>query len=199
TFERARIGGDPGRIDRQRAFARDCANIGGAVGPRKQLGGLERPIRLAAFQNRASAGTCPPVSKTRLCPFSPKTAGKGSQAAAQPGGAAIGGEAAIAPITADLRRELVMQCKAAARQGFERRAVAPVQGKKAASLTRRRAGEPRSFDDGRGDTAAAEEISDGGADHAAAADQYTHRPPQEIARAAKFQQKRNPRPTGAGA
>src|SRR5947209_6316881 len=113
-------------------------------------------------------------------------------AAAQPGGAAIGGEAAIAPITADLRRELVMQCKAAARQGFERRAVAPVQGKKAASLTRRRAGEPRSFDDGRGDTAAAEEISDGGADHAAAADQYTHRPPQEIARAAKFQQKRDP-------
>src|SRR5437764_5710847 len=36
TFERARIGGYPGRIDRQRAFARDCANIGGAVCPRKQ-------------------------------------------------------------------------------------------------------------------------------------------------------------------
>jgi hypothetical protein len=55
-------------------------------------------------------------------------------AIAQPGGAAISGEAAIAAVAADLRRKPSVQCKAAACQRFQRRAVAPVQGEEAACL-----------------------------------------------------------------
>ena len=55
------------------------------------------------------------------------------------GEAAIGGEAAIAPIAADLFRQARVQGKAAPRQRLERAAVAPVERQEAARLAGRRA------------------------------------------------------------
>jgi hypothetical protein len=90
------------------------------------------------------------------------------------GDAAIGGEAPIAPVAADLLGEPRVQCKAAPHEGRERGAVAPVERQKPAGLAGGRAGDPGPLDDGRFDPSAAQEIGDRGADHAAPANQHTH-------------------------
>ena len=60
---------------------------------------------------------------------------------------AEGVEAAIAPIHTDLFRQARVQREAAARQRLERRAVAPVQRKKAARLAGGGTGDVRPLDD----------------------------------------------------
>ena len=90
------------------------------------------------------------------------------------GDAAIGGEAAIAPVAADFLGEAGVQRKTAPRERLERRAVAPVERQKAAGFAGGGTGEPGALDDGRLDPAAAQEIGDRGADDAAATNQHTH-------------------------
>ena len=88
---------------------------------------------------------------------------------------AMGGQAAVAPVAADLLRQPSVQRKTPPGERFERGPVAPVEGEEAARFAGSRAGHARPFDDRRCDPAADQEISDRGADHAAAANQNTHR------------------------
>ena len=67
-----------------------------------------------------------------------------------------------------------MQREAAPRQRVERTAGAPVEREETAGLARRCGGDFGALNDGHGDTAAAEEISGAGADHATAADHDVH-------------------------
>ena len=76
------------------------------------------------------------------------------------GEAAIGGQAPVAPIAAELLRQLGMQRKAPPREGFERGAVAPVERQKATRFAGGRAGQTGAFDNGRLDPAAAQKIGD---------------------------------------
>ena len=67
-----------------------------------------------------------------------------------------------------------MQREAAAGQGVERTAGAPVERQEAARLAGGRAGDPRALDDDDLDAAPGQEIGGAGSDHAAAANQDTH-------------------------
>ncbi len=87
---------------------------------------------------------------------------------------AVGGEAAIAPIAADLAGQAGVKREAAPRQRFERRPVAPVERQEPAGFAGRRVRDPGALDHRHLDAAAAQEIRDCGADDAAAANQDTH-------------------------
>jgi hypothetical protein len=91
--------------------------------------------------------------------------------------AAIGCQPAIAPVAPGLLREFGMHREAAAGESGERGPVAPVEGQKPARLARRRAPDRGALDDGRGNPPAAQKVGDRGADHAAAANQNPHNPP----------------------
>ena len=84
-------------------------------------------------------------------------------------------EAAIAPVAAEFLGEFGVQSEAAPGEWCQRRAVAPVEGEKAAGLAGGRAGDAGTFDEHGLDLPLAEEVGDAGADHAAAADHDTHR------------------------
>ena len=79
----------------------------------------------------------------------------------------IGGHAAVAPIARNLVRQGGVKPETSPRQRIERRAGAPVERQKSASLARCRRGHLGPFDDDDVDPAASEEIRDAGADHAA--------------------------------
>src|SRR4029077_1843020 len=72
------------------------------------------------------------------------------------GDAAIGLEAAVAPIALDPLREFGVQGKAPPRERLERSSIAPVLGQKPARLAGGRASDARPFDDRRPDAAAAQ-------------------------------------------
>src|SRR5262249_40627824 len=90
------------------------------------------------------------------------------------GEARVGGEAAKTPVAADLFGEAGMQREAPAGQRFERRPVAPIDCQKSSGLAARRARQSGPLDHDRLHAAAAEEIGDRSADHAAAADHHPH-------------------------
>jgi hypothetical protein len=101
-----------------------------------------------------------------------------SPAAAGPraGIAAVGVEAAIAPVVCSLLGEARMESEAAPREGRKGRAIAPVQGEKTARLAGRRVGNASPLNDDGFRPAPGEEPSNRGADDATAADQDTHGP-----------------------
>jgi len=73
------------------------------------------------------------------------------------------------------RRQPSVQGKTPSCEGVERGSVAPVEGEETARPAGSRAPQTGAFDDDRLDPAAAQEISDRGADHAAPANQHPHR------------------------
>src|SRR5215471_17634823 len=93
----------------------------------------------------------------------------------KPGEPSIGIKPAIAPIACNLLRQLGMQCKAAPRQRCQWRALAPIAREKNTGFSGGGASNAGAFEYDGLNAAAAEEISDRGADHPASADQHIHR------------------------
>ena len=89
-------------------------------------------------------------------------------------GPGIGGKRPIIPFGADLLGQAGVQGKAAPCERFERCPVAPVQCQETARFAGRGTSEPGAIDDDCLDPAAAQEISDRGADHSTAANQHAH-------------------------
>ena len=128
----------------------------------------------AGMNLRRGFGRAQPLAHAHAGRQPAEIIGAGAARAGRRPTAAIGVEPAIAPVAPDLLGEPGMQREAAAGQRAERRAVAPVERQKAARLARRRACDRDALDDGRMNPAAAQEIGDRGADHAAAANHNTH-------------------------